>query len=155
MKKLLFLALSITLVASACKKETLLVNDEPIVTPTTTVTTTTNGTITTTTVSTEKVLYSGTFVTAQHKTSGTAKIVENTEKKRFLVLENLKSDSGPDLRVYVAEGKNLSNATEVTTDITIGNSKFEIPSTADLTKQKSVLIWCKQYSVLFGYVELK
>ena len=157
MKKLLFLALSITLLASACKKETLLVNEAPIVTPppTTTTTTNTNGTTTTTTTPSEKVLYSGTFVTNKHTTSGTAKIVENTEKKRYLILENLKSDSGPDLRIYVAEGKNLSNATEVTTDITIGNSKFEIPSTADLTKQKNVLIWCKQYSVLFGYVDLK
>ena len=153
MKKLLFLALSITLLASACKKETLLVNETPIVTPTTT--TTTNGTTTTTTTPTETVLYSGKFVTAEHTTSGTAKIVEDAAKKRFLVLENLKSDSGPDLRIYVAEGKGISNAVEITTNITIGNSKTEIPKTADLTKQKNILIWCKKFSVLFGYVELK
>ena len=156
MKKLLFLALSITLLASACKKETLLVNETPIVTPTTTTTTTNpNGTTTTTTTPSETVLFSGKFVTSAHTTSGTAKIIEDAAKKRFLVLENLKSDSGPDLRIYVAEGKNISNAVEVTTNITIGNSKIEIPKTADLTKQKSILIWCKQYSVLFGYVELK
>ena len=156
MKKLLFLALSITLFASACKKETLLVDEKPIVTPTTTTTTTNpNGTTTTTTTPTETVLYSGTFVTSAHKTSGTAKIVQDAAKKRFLIMENLKSDSGPDLRIYVAEGRNISNAVEVTTDITIGNSKIEVPSTADLTKQKNVLIWCKQYSILLGYVELK
>ena len=156
MKKLLFLALSITLFASACKKETLLVDDKPIVTPTTTTTTTNpNGTTTTTTTPTETVLYSGKFVTAEHTTSGTAKIVEDAAKKRFLVLENLKSDSGPDLRIYVAEGKGISNAVEITTNITIGNSKTEIPKTADLTKQKNILIWCKKFSVLFGYVELK
>ena len=155
MKKLLFLALSITLLASACKKETLLVNETPIVTPPPTTTTTTNTNGTTTTTPTETVLFSGKFVTSASTSSGTAKIVEDKEKKRFLVLENLKSDSGPDLRIYVAEGKNLSNAVEITTNITIGNSKIEIPKTADLTKQKNILIWCKQYSVLFGYVELK
>jgi uncharacterized lipoprotein YajG len=138
MKKILFLAISFALLISACKKEELLKNETPvIISPV------------------EKTIATGLFVSNAHKTSGSAKIIVGTDKKNYLVLENLVSDSGPDLRIYLSEDKTIKNSVEVTTKIVIGNSKFEIPASADLNKQKTVLIWCKQFSVLFGNVELK
>lgn len=138
MKKLLFITLIMSCLATSCKDEELIIDDTPIVTT-----------------PTETVLLSGTFMSQGHPTSGSAKIIEDAAKKRFLVIENLKSDSGPDLRIYLAADNTIKSATEITTKIVVGNSKFEIPVGVDLTTQKNVLIWCKQFSVLFGNANLK
>jgi hypothetical protein len=36
----------------------------------------------------------------------------------------------------------------------IGNQNYDIPAGTDLSKYDTVLIWCKQFSVLFGSAEL-
>lgn len=138
MKKILFLALSITLLATACKKEEIIVDNTPIVTT-----------------PTEKILLSGAFVSNDHPTSGVAKIIEDKDGKRYLVMENLKSDAGPDLRVYLSADKTIKDAVQVIDKVPGGNSKTELPATVDITKHKTVLIWCKQFSVLFGSGALK
>jgi Electron transfer DM13 len=138
MKKLFFIALIMSVLVTSCKDEELIIDETPIVATTT-----------------ETTLLSGTFKDQIHPTSGTAKVIEDKDKKRFLVLENLKSDSGPDLRIYLSADNGIKNATEITSKIVIGNSKFEIPSTVDLKTQNNVIIWCKQFSVLFGNAPLK
>jgi hypothetical protein len=138
MKKILFIALIMSVLVVSCKDEELIIDDAPIVTT-----------------PTETILLSGIFQSREHPTSGTAKIIEDKDKKRFLVLENLKSDSGPDLRIYLSADNTIKNATEITSKITIGNSKIEIPSSVDLKMQNNVIIWCKQFSVLFGNAPLK
>lgn len=138
MKKILFLAFSITLLATACKKDPIIVDETPIVTT-----------------PTEKTLLSGTFVSNDHPTSGAAKIIQGTDGKKYLVMENLKSDAGPDLRVYLSADKTIKDAVQVIAKVPGGNSKTELPATVDVTKHKTVLIWCKQFSVLFGSGVLK
>lgn len=103
----------------------------------------------------QKLLLEGKFVNGAHPTSGTAKIYEAKDGKRTLVFENLKSDAGPDLRIYIANDKAVTNFIELSNKVENGNKSYEIPAKADLTKQKVVLIWCKQFSVLFGHAELK
>lgn len=137
MKNILFFALALSLFAFSCKKEIETV-DNPIVTN-----------------PTDKELFKGTFASNSHPTSGTVKVIEDASKKKYLVFENLKGDAGPDLRIYLSTDLKATNFTEVTRDVKNGNYKLEIPTTADLTKQKFVLIWCKQFSVLFGNAELK
>ena len=138
MKKLWFVALSLGLFLTACKDEEIIADNTPIVVP-----------------STAKTLLSGTFVSGEHPTSGTAKIVQDTDGKKYLVMENLKSDSGPDLRVYISEDKTVKSATQILKNVPGGNSKTEIPSTWNMDKQKTVLIWCQQFSVHFGNAALK
>jgi hypothetical protein len=138
MKKILFLALSVICLMSACKKEAIIVDNTPVVVA-----------------PTAKTLLSGTFVNGNHAVSGTAKIIQDTDGKKYLVMENLKSDTGPDLRVYLSEDKTIKSATQVLKDVPGGNSKTEIPTSLDINKQKTVLIWCQQYSVHFGNAVLK
>jgi hypothetical protein len=138
MKKILFFALSITLLISACKKEEIIVDETPIVLA-----------------PTVKTLLSGTFVNDVHSVSGTAKIIEETDGKRYLIMENLKSESGPDLRVYLSEDNTVKSATQILIDVPGGNSKTILPTGANIDKQKSVLIWCQKFSVLFGHATLK
>lgn len=104
---------------------------------------------------TDKVLFLGTFSSGAHTTSGNVKLIESADKKKYLIFDNLKSDAGPDLRIYLSEDKSAKVFTEVTSKVVNGNSKIEIPTAANTDKQKTVLIWCKQFSVLFGSAELK
>lgn len=105
--------------------------------------------------SNQKLLLEGKFVDGGHPTSGIAKIYEAKDGKRTLVFENLKSDPGPDLRIYIANDKAVTNFTEISNMVSNGNKSYELPSGVDLSKQKFVLIWCKKFAVLFGHAELK
>jgi hypothetical protein len=103
----------------------------------------------------QKLLLEGKFVNGAHPTSGNVKIYEAKDGKRTLVFENLKSDAGPDLRIYIANDKAVTNFVELSNKVENGNKMYDIPAKVDLSKQKFVLIWCKQFSVLFGHAELK
>ena len=103
----------------------------------------------------QALLYQGTFENAVHPTSGTVRVYEDKDKNRTLVFENFKTDSGPDLRIYLAEDKSVTNFIQVTNIVKNGNSFVTIPMNANLQKQNHVLIWCKQFSVLFGSAKLK
>ncbi len=138
MKKLLFLALCTAFLATACKKDEIIVDTTPVVTT-----------------PTEKTLLSGTFSSNNHPTSGTAKIIQGADGKNYLVMENLKSDAGPDLRVYLSSDLTIKDAVQIIDKVPGGNSKTLLPSTVDISKHKTVLIWCRQFSVLFGNGVLK
>lgn len=104
----------------------------------------------------QTLLLEGTFTSAAHPTTGTVKVYEDKDKKRTLVFENFKTDAGPDLRLYMAEDKAITNFVQITDKVTTsGNYSIEIPANVDLKKQTTVAIWCKSFSVLFGSATLK
>lgn len=133
MYKFLFLALALSL-SFACEKA----SSDDDVTPG----------------DTEVVLSSGTFSNGAHATSGAAKLVKDKDGKKFLLLENFKSDPGPDVRLYLATSLKDDDYTEITKTVTNGNVRLAVPSTAK-DSQKFVLVWCEKFSVLFGSAELK
>lgn len=139
MKKTILLSFLMSiLLLGACKKETIATDNTPIVTNVA-----------------DKTLFTATFEGNGHSVTGAAKIIEDTNKKQFLVIENLQSDAGPDIRVYLATDKTAKDFIEISNKVVNGNSKIELPATANLAKRKYVLIWCKQFSVLFGNALLK
>ena len=99
----------------------------------------------------------GTFSSGVHSTSGTVKVVaDKTDgKKKYLSFENFKSDEGPDLYIYLAEDKTATGFISVVKLNKTGTFVVDIPAETDLTKQKYVLVWCKQFSVLFGSAKLE
>lgn len=103
----------------------------------------------------QNLLLQGKFENAVHATSGVVKVYENKNKKRTLVLENFQTDAGPDLRIYLAEDRSVTNFIQITDKVQNGNISLEIPSGVDLTKQNHVLIWCRKYAVLFGFAQVK
>ncbi|RYU91833.1 DM13 domain-containing protein [Emticicia agri] len=104
----------------------------------------------------ENLLAKGTFQSAVHTTSGEIKVYRDENGKRALIFENFRTDSGPDLRIYMAEDKALTNFIEVSNKVnTMGNYSVALPDEADLSKHTYVLIWCKRFAVLFGSAELK
>jgi hypothetical protein len=101
-------------------------------------------------------LFTGTFSSSAHPTSGTVKLAKDDTGKKFLVFDAFKTDAGPDLRVYLSDDLKATSFTEITNKVTT-NGTFQLPVDAAVntdTKRK-VLIWCKQFSVLFGSADLK
>src|SRR5690606_23606892 len=109
---------------------------------------------------------SGSFITHEHETSGTAKIVELADGSRVLRLENLKTSDGPDLRVWLSdqEVKRGAAGWRVFADgehVELGklkgnegNQNYPIPDGTDTDELSSVTIWCKRFSVSFGAAAL-
>lgn len=102
----------------------------------------------------QTLLVSGTFASNVHPTKGTAKIYEKGGK-RTLLMEGFTTDGGPDLRIYLADGTTFTSFVEVGKLAATGNFFVEIPADYDPAKHGFVLIWCKQFSVLFGNAPLK
>lgn len=87
---------------------------------------------------------------AHPSTTGKVKIYQDADNNRTLIIENLKVDNGPDLRIYIAEDAAVTNFVEITNSVKNGTNSYSIPSTVNLEKQKVVSVWCKQFAVSFG-----
>ncbi len=99
-------------------------------------------------------LSQGSFQSAAHSTSGTVKLAQDPQGKKYLIFENFKTDSGPDLRIWLAVDKTAQDYTELSKSVPAGSFKVDVPASTDINKQKYVLIWCKQFTVLFGSAQL-
>ena len=89
-----------------------------------------------------------------HSTEGTAKVL-SADNSKFLRFEEFKATNGPDLHVYLATDEKATDYVDLgSLKANIGNQNYQIPEGTDLAKYDTVLVWCKQFSVLFGHAEL-
>jgi len=100
----------------------------------------------------------GTFISLDHDTSGTAVVLGDGSGQRFLRFENFETDNGPDLKVYLVN----SSTGDVSDYIdlgelkgNIGDQNYEIPVGADLSVYDKVVIWCVRFSSPFGEAPLQ
>ena len=104
------------------------------------------------------VTYSGTFVGVNdgiHNAEGVTLVLPLDDGSQILRLEEFHSTNGPDLYVYLATDKRASDFVNLgDLKANRGNQNYEIPQGTDLEKYDNVLIWCKQFSVLFGSSEI-
>lgn len=90
-----------------------------------------------------------------HNAEGAAKVIYLEDGSDVLRLEDLKVTNGPDLYVYLATDKQASDFVNLgRLKANNGNQNYDIPEGTDLSKYDTVLVWCKQFSVLFGSAEL-
>lgn len=90
-----------------------------------------------------------------HDAHGEVIIIEANDGSKFLRFENFKASNGPDLFVYLATDETASDFVNLgMLKGNIGNQNYLIPPGVDLANHDTVLIWCKQFSVLFGSAEL-
>ncbi|MFG1798778.1 DM13 domain-containing protein [Micromonospora carbonacea] len=109
----------------------------------------------------------GDFVTHEHDTSGSARIVRTADGRHRLELVGLDTSNGPDLRVWltdqpVREGVAGWRVFDDGRRVELGRLKgnrgdqaYDIPAGTDLTALTSVSIWCKRFSVSFGAAPLR
>jgi len=104
--------------------------------------------------------YSGMFRGADdfHFGRGDALIIETEPGKYVLRFENFSVRNGPDLYVYLSEDPNGKDVKEVLNlgrlKATDGAFNYEISANVDVSKVKSAIVWCKQFSTLFAHATL-
>ncbi|AFU58255.1 DM13 domain-containing protein [Candidatus Nitrososphaera gargensis Ga9.2] len=90
-----------------------------------------------------------------HNAEGVAKVIYLEDGSNVLRLEDLRVTNGPDLYIYLSTDKQASDFVDLgRLKANIGNQNYDIPKGTDLSKYDIVLVWCKQFSVLFGSAEL-
>jgi len=112
------------------------------------------------------VLTQGSFVTHEHETTGTARVVRNADGSHQLELVGLDTSDGPDLRVWLSDQPVRSGAAgwHVFDDGEYaelgrlkgnhGNQVYRLRDGIDPSDFRSVSIWCKRFSVSFGAAAL-
>jgi hypothetical protein len=114
----------------------------------------------TTTTAAPTVTRTGSFIGAGdgfHNAEGLAKVIlVDDSGHTILRLENFKSTNGPNVHLYLATDKAASNFIDLgRLKANNGNQNYNIPVGTDLAKYNLALIWCKDFSVLFGSAQLK
>ncbi|HEX8627283.1 MAG TPA: DM13 domain-containing protein [Catenuloplanes sp.] len=112
-----------------------------------------------------RLLAVGTFITHEHPTTGKVQLVELPNGRRQLVLLNLSTSDGPDLRVWLTDRTVERDGWRVFDDgryVEVaklrgnrGNQVYELPSDLDVTDLRSVSIWCKRFAVSFGAAQFQ
>ena len=104
-------------------------------------------------------LASGPFEVADEGSAkGTATVVRKTSGDRVLTLTNFAVNNGPDLRVYLApgDGKDVSDHIDLGgLKGNKGNQKYDVPKSADIRKHRTVVIWCRSFTVAFARATLR
>lgn len=100
-------------------------------------------------------LREGTIMASGHSISGTVGVYDDGNQK-LVVLDPFSTQNGPDLKVYLSTDQNASEYISLGALKSItGKQTYPIPGTPDLDKYTFVLIWCEQFTVLFGKAEVK
>jgi Electron transfer DM13 len=112
------------------------------------------------------VIRQGAFITHEHDTDGTARVIRNPDGSHRLELVDLNTSNGPDLRVWLSDQpvKKGVAGWRVFDDgdwVELGRLKgnkgdqaYAIPAGTDLDRLGSVSIWCKRFAVSFGAATL-
>nr|WP_307871666.1 DM13 domain-containing protein [Micromonospora sp. U21] len=113
------------------------------------------------------ILAAGEFVTHEHKTTGSAEIVRLADGRHQLVIRDLNTSNGPDLRVWLTDqpvtrgtaGWRVFDDGEWVELARLkgnrGDQVYELAASVDPRDFRSVSIWCKRFSVSFGAADLK
>jgi hypothetical protein len=105
-------------------------------------------------------LASGPFQPLVHSASGSAAVVRVAGGDRVLTFTDLRTDNGPDLRVYLVAGTVTGDGdVKDFVDLgalkgNVGNQQYAIPAGTDTDRYATVLIWCRAFSVSFAKAEL-
>lgn len=109
---------------------------------------------------------SGTLISHEHTTTGTAELVRLPDGGHRLVLRDLATSDGPDLRIWLSDqpvvdgqaGWGLFDDGKWVElgrlKATHGTQVYDVPDGTDVGRFTSVTIWCKRFSVSFGAAPL-
>ncbi|MET8655263.1 DM13 domain-containing protein [Nocardia aurea] len=109
------------------------------------------------------VLAEGSFVSHEHHTSGTVRILRLPDGSRVLRLEDLDTSDGPDVRVWLTDQTvtddwfTFDNGHHVDLGSlkgNKGNQNYAVPPELDLAAFVSADLWCDRFNVSFGAATL-
>src|SRR5690606_28222149 len=107
-------------------------------------------------------LLRGELVSRDHGTSGSVRFLELADGSRVLRIEDLDTDNGPDLYLYLST--NAADGDEGAFDDdflslgglkgNLGDQNYEVPADVDVARFRSVVIWCDRFDSAFGAADL-
>jgi hypothetical protein len=109
------------------------------------------------------VLASGTFHSGAHETAGNAQVLQYEDGRRVLRLTDFHTSNGPDVQVYLVAADDVRDDATVKTagfvhvgalKGNVGDQNYELTADVDLSKYRSVTIWCRRFGVNFGTAPL-
>jgi hypothetical protein len=111
-------------------------------------------------------LLAGTFISHEHTTTGSVRVLEHPDGTRQLAIEGLETTNGPDVHVWLSAGPVIEGfdgwftaAGYEYVDLgpikgNLGDQLYDIPAGVDLSVFRTVDLWCVQFSVSFGAAAL-
>ena len=99
-----------------------------------------------------------------HYASGQAILVKQADGSMSLRLQDLNAANGPDLYIYLSEHPNPGTGEQLheggeynlgSLKATTGSFNYDIDPSIDLSKIKSVVIYCRAFSVIFSVAGLE
>jgi Electron transfer DM13 len=114
--------------------------------------------------SSAQVLESGTFYGVAHPTAGTATIYRLGNGDRILRFTNFRTSNGPNVHVYLVAADDAKDSATVKSAASIdlgaikgniGDQNYALGTDLDLSKYRTVSIWCKRFAVNFGAAPLR
>ncbi|MFJ3203823.1 DM13 domain-containing protein [Streptomyces sp. NPDC086989] len=109
----------------------------------------------------------GSLISHEHTTTGTAELVRLPDGSYTLRLANLDTSNGPDLRVWltdapVKEGVDGWRVFDDGKHVSLGKLKgnkgdqnYAVPAEVNVADYSSVTIWCDRFDVSFGAAPLR
>lgn len=116
---------------------------------------------------TTRTLATGTFISHEHATTGTVRLLALADGRRVLRLEGLDTSNGPDLKVWltdreVVDGPSGWRLFDDGRYVDLGRLKgnkgsqnYVVPDDVRIEGLRSVSIWCDRFDVSFGAAELR
>src|SRR2546430_6557328 len=113
-----------------------------------------------------KTLFTGKFHGKVHATSGRVTVYQEADGKLVLRLTNFKTSNGPDVHVILVTTKDAMDDANFLKDNTDkvelgklkgneGDQNYEIPAGTDLTKFRTVSVYCERFNANFGAAPLE
>ena len=108
-------------------------------------------------------LESGTFHSVLHPTQGTATVYRIADGNRVIRFTNFRTSNGPDVHIYMVAADDATDNASVPhagfIDLgsikgNIGDQNYTLEPDVDLSKYRTVSVWCKRFSVNFGAAPL-
>jgi Electron transfer DM13 len=107
-------------------------------------------------------LSAGTFRSYEHATRGRARAIATADGRRYVRFEDFETSNGPDLKVYLSAapatgpGDSFDDRFVDLGDLkgNIGSQNYAIPRGVRLDRYRSVVVWCKRFSVPFAAAAL-
>lgn len=108
-------------------------------------------------------LASGTFVSREHETRGTARVLQLPDGQVVVRFEGFKTSNGPVLVVWLSRNPATGDDAAFDDDYAdlgplkgnIGDQNYVVPEGVDPMAFTSVVVWCDRFNVSFGAADLQ
>jgi hypothetical protein len=108
------------------------------------------------------VLATGAFVSREHPTRGTARVLQLADGQVIVRFEDFATSNGPVLVVWLAKNPARGRDEAFDDDYVllgplkgnVGDQNYVVPSGVDVGAYASVVVWCARFHVSFGAADL-